>query len=179
MTADITTDTTVTLTLDIDALLQRAQLLGYGYDDEPNYGAPLVERIAQLAAEKIAKDILDDTLKEAIGDAVCTRVNAAVEAAMAEPVQRTTPYGSAVGEAKPLRDVIAAEAQETVKQWMHGGDRYGTKPTMKGFLEKVVDRAVAEDLNGELAKARAAVTARVQAEAARLVAETAMKAGRL
>ena len=57
MTDHIKTDSTVTITLDIEELLQRGRLLGYREtlygDEEPEFASSLVESIVNAAATKV------------------------------------------------------------------------------------------------------------------------------
>lgn len=186
MTDHIKTDSTVTITLDIEELLQRGRLLGYREtlygDEEPEFASSLVESIVNAAATKVANALLKDEFRAALHEQVTTQVHDAVSTALDRELQPTDQWGRTQGEAKTLEQHLVDKATEEVAQWMKrpAKDRYGRNENSFGsFLAAVVDKTVREDLNGELAKAREAVNARVKAEAARLVAEAAAKAVRL
>jgi hypothetical protein len=186
MTDQIKTNTTVTITLDIEELLQRGGLLGYREtqdgDEVPQFADSLLESIVQAAAAKVSAALLKDEFRTALRLQVETQVHDAVSAALAREMQQTDQWGRAQGEAKTLEQHLVDKATDEVTQWMKRpeNDRYNRNENSFGaFLKGIVDKAVREDLNGELAKAREAVTARVKAESARLVAEAAAKAVRL
>lgn len=186
MTDQIKTDATVTISLDIEELLKRGNLLGYQEtrygDEEPQFADSLIESIIQAAAAKVSAVLLKDEFRAVLNEAMTEQVGKAVTEALDRPVQRTDEWGTAKGEAKPLREQVIDKANDTVAQWMklkRGDFGYNRQSSSDKYFHEVVDKAVREDLNSELAKAREAVTARVKAESARLVAEAASKAVRL
>ena len=186
MTDQIKTDSTVTITLDIEELLHRGRLLGYREtpdgDEEPEFASSLIDSIVNAAAAKVSAALLKDELRATLHEQVTTQVHDAVSAALSRELQATDQWGRAQGEPKTLEQHIVDKATDEVAQWMKRpvNDRYNrNENSFSAFLSAVVDRTVREDLSGELAKAREAVNARVKAEAARLVAEAASKAVRL
>lgn len=164
--------TTVTVSLSVEDMLRAGGLVDYDDYDRPVYAPSLYSDIVTATAKRIAEGILGDELRKAIGEQIREQVAAGIASALDAEVRQTDRWGNPTGEAKSLRDALADQAADQVRQWMKGSDRYGDSPFGK-FLAAEVDRAVRADLAGFVKEARAALKKRMEARAAEAIAEVA------
>jgi hypothetical protein len=162
----------VTVHIDPDTFLR--QLQGRYYDEgPPTLAEALTERIVDAAVDRIVGQVLDKALGKTILDQVSARVDEVISARLEEPIQAVTEWGTRIGEPVTLREQIG----KAVEAWPKQSSSHRSEPNLQKWIKEAVDRAVREDLSGALKEARNRVAERLQAEAARLLAEQATPGG--
>ena len=172
---NVQTNPVLTLQVDLVSLLREGGLLNYDEDTERSEYAPDFESsIVKAAADKIVKDFARKEIEKAIKAQVETQVHEAVAAALDQVVTETDSWGKPKSEPKPLRQILAEKAAAEVEAWMKKrSNDYGSNSSYQRFLSDEVGAAVAVDLKGVLADARADVKARMEQVAAKAIADAA------
>ena len=171
---NVQTNPVLTLQVDLVSLLREGGLLNYDEETEQSEYAPDFESsIVKAAADKITKNFARDEIQKAIKAQVEAQVHEAVAAALDQVVTETDSWGKPKGEPKSLRQALAERAASEVELWMKKGNGYGSNSSYQRFLSDEVGAAVAVDLKGVLADARADVKARMEQVAAKAIADAA------
>ncbi len=169
-------DSTVTITLSLDEVLRRGRLVGEDSDGNLHFGGSLLDEVTSRAADLMVKQALQ---KEGVGQRLSAlideRLAVMVDDVMASPVRLTDRWGSATGEAKPMRDLLLDRVTDALTEWMSSKQHSRNTTAFQDYLRNAVAGIVTRDLAATLEKARKEVQATVNAEAARLVADTAAK----
>lgn len=164
----------VDLARDVDSLrahiieaIANKVLYGVSYDEDGDpHSVPT--KVSYELRDAMAKEIKEETAKH---------VGPAVEAALAEGVQRTDQYGDPRGEKVPLRTVIIEEAQKVFGQKVEYRDGYGRHESLiSSIIRNEVQKAVAEDLKAAIKDERAKVQQAVRNEAAAILTESVRRA---
>lgn len=118
------------------------------------YGA-IVTRAASLIVKEYRDKALAD-LKQRVETAVEAEVRAAVVAALAKPIQRTTPWGEGKGEPTTVLEIARESLARFMNQPANGiGSRHGGGPrNLKELLDDVVRNAMHTELAEAVAEAR-------------------------
>lgn len=149
------------------------------YDDDGEYEAGevlLVDVIAQVVAEKLTKDDQYPKLRDQVLKIREEEIRAAIipmiEKAVAAPIQKTTSYGSPVGEPTTLTELIIQTTNDILKK---GIDRSGYSDSRgETLLAKLIRTEVTNAMQKELKEVidaeKAKVVATVQKHGAALLA---------
>lgn len=153
----------------------------YDYESEQKEPVTLGQRIASLAASRIAKSDEGKALRDEITamrkEEARARVVAEVDAALTAPIQRTNAYGEPNGTGTfTLREEIARLAADAFKpQTRDYGGRVQETP-LQTLIRAEINGTLAKELAAVFESEKAKVVAAVRAKAADLIA-TAVKEG--
>lgn len=134
-----------------------------GEEDWSGTPVSITEAVVRLAAQQITKAALDEATQgslrarvEAIqSEVIREMVSEKVEKALAQGVQRTNDYGTPIGEAIPLTELIDKEIK---RQLVHSGrGSYGSKTVLDSVIEANVNHRLTADLNAAFLTARDAM----------------------
>lgn len=168
VTVDLARDRDAMRASIIEAIANKV-LYGVSYDED---GDPC------SVPTKISSD-LRNAMYKAVNAEVEKHVGPAVEAALAEGVQRTDTYGSPRGEKVPLRTVIVEEAQKALGKKVEYRDNYGrSENVVSAIIRNEVQQALAKDLKGVVEAERAKVQQAVRDEAASIITQAVQRAAR-
>ena len=173
-TIDVKATPVLTLSIDLKSLLMEGELLSYDEDSETaRYAPSLIDGIVKEAAKQIVAELRAE-LRDAIREQIREQVSAAITAALDTKVTLTNEWGEKRGEPKPLRTVLSDEAATQVATWVKRSNRssYDKSPFEK-YMAESVDKAIRADLDESLKQARADIKARMQAAAAKAIADAA------
>lgn len=158
--------------------------LGYDPDaDEDRFASSslhqeLVHATSLELVKQLRKDVATKVL-ETVSTAITEQVTEVVAETLANPVQRTTEWGSPVGDAKPLAQLISEQATEALTK--PTGDRYGNSGRLT-IVQKIIADEIAKqfktELQGHVKQAQEAAVAAVKASAAEVISETIERAQR-
>jgi hypothetical protein len=168
VTVDLARDRDAMRASIIEAIANKV-LYGVSYDED---GDPC------SVPTKISSD-LRNAMYKAVNAEVEKHVGPAVEAALAEGVQRTNEYGSPRGEKVPLRAVIVEEAQKALGKKVEYRDNYGrSENVVSAIIRNEVQQALAKDLKGVVEAEREKVQQAVRDEAASIITQAVQRAAR-
>ena len=159
-----------TLTIDLGAFAKDVW-----NDDEESYH----NEVAGLVASRIARGLQDEIAKS-----VRSRIDSEVESIVREHlegnVSQVSEWGSVVGQAKPLRDLIgeAVEAALRKPELRDGYSRSGSTTMVQRIIANEVEKAFKAEVKDHVKEAQAAAVAAVKASAAEVIAETIDRARR-
>lgn len=160
------------------------QAIYRGNDGEDDYfeRGSLASQIVSAAASLLVtqmKDALAKEITKTVSAEVETQVAEIVKSTLEKPIQKTTDWGSPVGEAKPLRDMINATANDMLTK--PTGDSYsrgGKQTPVQRIITEAVSAQFAKDLKAVTEKARQQALAAVETQAASVLKETIIRASR-
>lgn len=132
--------------------------LGEGDFQQELYGA-IVTRAASLIVKEYRDKALAD-LKHRVETAVEAEVRAVVVAALAKPIQRTTPWGEARGETTTVLEIAREALAKYMQAQGSGIDRRHSDGPRN--LKELVDDVVRNAMRTELAEAVADARERVR-----------------
>lgn len=162
--------------IDLDSVIGEE----YDYEAEEREPITLGQRIAKLAAKRIATSADSQPLRDQIRamrvEEMKARVTAEIEEVMAAPIQRTNTYGEPAGSTFTLREEIARLAAEAFKPQVRDGYGRGQETPMQALIRTEIDKVLTKELAAVFAEEKAKVVAVVRAKAADLIA-TAVKEG--
>jgi hypothetical protein len=179
----------ITIDVDLGAILTavdpRGRYRSYDPDsDEDVYEASSLEhQIVDACAALLVKSLRKD-IKESIVAAVRPTIEAEIEAIVREtmnaPVQQTSEWGSPVGTAVPLRELIGKQVQDALKvPELRDGYSAGRGKTMvQRIIDAEVNMAFKKELAAVVAEARTQTLAAVKNSAAEVLTETIARATR-
>lgn len=175
----------VDLTEILTAIDPHGRYLGYDpeADEDRFVQSSLQQEIVHATSLELVKQIRKGVEKVVLNE-VRTSVSAEVAEIVAEtlaaPVQKTTEWGSPVGEAKPLAQLISEQATDALKKpELRDGYSNGAKPTMvQRIIANEIEKAFKAELQGHVKEAQQAAVAAVKASAAEVIGESIDRARR-
>lgn len=140
----------------------------YDYENErvTKPGGPAT--VAHLVAEMIVDRLVQDRdrwheLRQAVTDikreVIREAVRPMVEQAIAEPLQKTSPYGDPVGGTSTLREVIVDEARKLLDK--RTDDYRSNQTVLQKIVAEQVHAAFTREIAAEVAKVRASVAGEI------------------
>lgn len=188
-TTDLKANVPVTVSLDIEELVQAYVGTIPTYtgdpDDDVEAPPPLYGEIITAAAHVVARSVINDTtryggLKRYVEDAITRQLDTLVAAELEKPFKPVDTYGEVIRGAEPtsLREQIGQHATTWIAKAMKSGSRYASD---NGELYKYIDgellKLLKTDLKAAADQARAAVTTKIQTEAAKVLGDIITQAG--
>lgn len=179
----------ITIEVDLAEILTaidpHGRYLGYDPDaDEDRFTQSSLQQeivhAASLEMVKQARRGIEKAVLDEVRTAVADEVRDIVAETLAAPVQKTTEWGSPVGEAKPLSQLIIEQAQDALrKPELRDGYSRGTQPTMvQRIISNEIEKAFKAELQGYVKEAQQAAVAAVKASAAEVIGESIDRARR-
>lgn len=160
----------INITIDTDDLLPDFEI---DPDSGPvgGPGAPLQALVIEAAARQILRTENFDrevrtAVKERIDGEVTKQVEGLVQTVIAEPIQRSTPWGETKGEPTTVREIV----REHVEAWFAekprrdsfgGSDRH----TLTSLVQDVARNVMDKELKAEVDKVRKTVSAQIRDKA--------------
>lgn len=178
----------VTVSLDINDLVKAyvGEIPTYtgDPDDEMEPPPPLYGEIIGAAAHIVAQSVIRDTtryggLKSRVDAQIDAALNAGIVAELEKPFKPVDSYGQVDRHADPttLREQIGKHAAEWIAKGMKGS-RSGYSSdngALYQYINKELEQLIKTDLKAVADSARAAVTQKVQKEAATVIADIITK----
>lgn len=178
----------ITIEVDLMAILTavdpRGRYRGYDGEGDATYEATsleieIVDACAALLAKSLRKEI-EQMIAAAVRGKIEAEVETLVRETMNAPVQQTSEWGSPVGTAVPLRELIGKQAEDALKMPElrdgYGGTR--GKTMVQKIIDAEVNTAFKKELATVVAEARAETLAAVKNSAAEVLTETIARATR-
>lgn len=142
------------------------------YDEELDEVRPIGLRdlVIQAAADKLVKQYNREAqtmIDHVINQTVLAEVRKVVQAAMAQPIQRTTRWGEPIGDQTTILEIVREKLDDFVKAPAgRRNDAFGTKRDAAGnlteLLEDIVRTAMTHELSGAVKEARLLVAKKAQ-----------------
>lgn len=189
MTATRMTANGITIEVDLAEVLTAIDPSGryLGYDpevDEDRFvSSSLQQEIVHAASLELVKQArkgIEAAVLAEVRTAVAGQVGEIVSETLIAPVQKTTEWGSPVGEAKPLAQLISEQAQDALrKPELRDGYNRGNQLTMvQRIIANEIEKAFKVELQGHVKQAQQAAVAAVKASAAEVIGESIDRARR-
>lgn len=154
-----------TITFDLFELL--------GSEDEPRQA--IINAAARMLVDRMDRDLITE-IRETVCKEIRAQVSPQVEWLLHTPFIPTDPYGNAKSkEPKTLAEIVVQSAEQylTEKVDSQGKTGYGANESrIRWIAKEVAAEAVRKDLNEEIAKARAELTAAIKARMAAVLSES-------
>lgn len=172
----------VTFTVDLSTVVAHSYRQT-GEDDYAQTDITLGERVAEILADRIYQARRHDDhaywSSSAVKEAVDRAISERVEAAMGRSVTPTDEFGQPKGEPTTMGQIISDRLSAWFKENAPNRDSYGYKSgrtNIQVLLDPLGNRIREEDVDGAIKAARAQLVATLQAEAAKVLAETLARA---
>lgn len=179
----------ITIEVDLTEILTAIDPNGryIGYDpeaDEDRYvQSSLQQEIVHATSLELVKQVrkgVEAAVLKEVTAAISEQVREIVADTLAGSVQKTTEWGSPVGEAKPLAQLITEQATDALrKPELRDGYNRGNKPTVvQQIVANEIEKAFKVELQGHVKEAQQAAVAAVKASAAEVIGESIDRARR-
>lgn len=189
MSATRMTANGITIEVDLTEILTAVdpsgRYLGYDPDaDEDRFvSSSLQQEIVHATSLELVKQLrsgIEKAVLDEVRKSIAEQVGAIVSETLTNPVQKTTEWGSPVGDAKPLAQLIAEQAQDALrKPELRDGYSRGSQPTMvQRIVANEIEKAFKAELQSHVKQAQQAAVAAVKASAAEVIGETIDRARR-
>lgn len=189
MTATRMTANGITIEVDLAEILTaidpHGRYLGYDPDgDEDRFVASSLQQeivhAASLELVKQARKGIEKAVLDEVRSAVGEQVREVVAETLTNPVQKTNEWGSPVGDAKPLAQMISEQATDALrKPELRDGYSRSTNPTMvQRIIASEIEKAFKVELQAHVKEAQQAAVAAVKASAAEVIGESIDRARR-
>lgn len=179
------------ITIEVDlaevltAIDPQGRYLGYDPDaDEDRFvSSSLQQEIVHAASLELVKQArkgIEKAVLDEVRNAVAGKVEEVVTETLAAPVQKTNEWGSPVGDAKPLAQLISEQAQDALrKPELRDGYSRGAQPTMvQRIIADEIEKAFKTELQAHVKEAQQSAVAAVKASAAEVIGESIDRARR-
>lgn len=173
----------ITIEVDLTAILTAIDPAGkwLGYDpdaDEDRFVASslhqeLVHATSLELIKQVRKDVASEVLNS-VRESIAEHVGEIVTETLAGPVQKTTEWGSPVGDARPLAQLISEQATDALrKPELRDNYSRGAQQTMvQRIIASEIEKAFKVELQTHVKEAQQAAVAAVKASAAEVIGES-------
>lgn len=147
----------------------------YGPNDEPaTLGDLVVAELAQRFMQTDDWSTLRRRIREIRDEEIRTQVTPMIAEAVAKPIQRTSSYGTPVGEPISMREVVIEEARKVMQVVKEPHSR-NAEPIGRKLIREMVEKEMRAELGEAIKDEREKVVAAVRAQAADLITEAVTK----
>jgi hypothetical protein len=174
----------ITVTVDLEQLLtaQVGEVPAWTGDPDDEYEppTPLIGAIITGVAHTMALKLMSDStgyngMKHAIKSRIDEQISEIVAGQLDREFLPVDSYGEVIRSAEPttLREQIKKQASDALAKGMSPADRYGSSAGgLKKYIDTEIDRQIKSELAEAVKEAKAAVVAKVQANAAQVITDT-------
>lgn len=153
-----------------------ATIVDRDYDGAPTTLGDLVaEKLVRAAAGDDSWPTLRDRITQIRDEKIHALLEPLIAEAFSEPIQRTTNYGSPLGEPVTLREVVIAETQKVLAGWTTNYSLDRGEPLGQALIRQMIHKELRTELSGVIKDERQKVVDAVRGAAADLITEAVTK----
>lgn len=174
----------VTFTIDLSTVVAHSYRQT-GEDDYAQTDITLGDRVAEILADRIYQARRHDRDGEywsssAVKEAVDRAITERVEAALVQSVTPTDEFGQPTSAPTTLAQIITKRLAEWFKENAPSRDSYSSygsrRTNLQALIADAVSKGIRDDVAGAVKAAKEQITATLQAEAAKVLADTLARA---